>query len=175
MHSDPAGFVALLLVSVPVFLALTWVHRQSRRRAIHATDDLVVAGLLRERKQRELELVRDSVQEQLVAVRRCEHLIYGRMPDSDHPELLRNAVSAPKAEEILANFLKHSQSVDERLEEQQADLEQQLDAKRDRIRAQNRRFRVLDRFLAFASWIVRFWLILSVLYALTDLAFGPVS
>ncbi|MBR8741029.1 hypothetical protein DSY14_04675 [Nocardiopsis sp. MG754419] len=169
------GSITLLIISIPLYLALTLVHDRSRRRSIHATDDLVVAGLLRERKQRELQITRDSVNDRLAAVRKCERLIYGHLPPSTSPERLSAVVSVPKAQEILEGLLEHNRTVNKRTEEQLADMEQQLTKKRMRIIARNRRFRFVDRSLYLASSVVRVWLIITVLYVAADLAFGPFS
>lgn len=172
MFLDSAVIIGLAILSVPVYLALRWSHNESRTRFASSGDNLVLVGLIYERKERELEILRDSYRKRLDAVRNCEKLIYGHIPSSDHPEQLKSIVATPQAKQYLDSLLEYSEGVERRAEEQQAELEQHLEEKRARILAQVRRLRVVDRVLIMSAGIVRIWLIAAVLYALTSLLFG---
>lgn len=173
MFSETTATVILLLLFPPVLLALSWVHASSRRRLIRSREELVVTGLVRERAQGELDISRDSFLKKLEAVRNTESLIYGRVPDSDHPEQLKAIVSAPQAKQYLDSFLEYNEGVEQRAEEQQAELERYLEEKRARILAQNRRFRAADRIFAVTSAVVRVWIVVAVLVVIVNLLFGP--
>lgn len=173
MFSDTVGIIVLLLISVPVYLALSGAFGDSRRRSIHATDDLVLTDLIRESKERELEIANESFRKRLDSVRNCEKLIYGPMPDSKHPEQLKPIVSSQQAGQYLGSFLEYTAGVEKRAEEQQAELERHLEEKRVRILEQNRRFRVVDRILAVSAALVRVWLVAAVLVVIVNLVFGP--
>ncbi len=173
--SDAIWSTLLIALSVPALLALSWVHGDARRRSVHATDDLVVTGLVRERKERGLEIDRESFRKRLVAVRNCESRIYGYMPSSDHPEQLRAAVGPEQAREHL-DELRRSYDEAERLAgKQREDLERHLEEERDRIRTLNHRFRAVDRALSVSAAVLRVVLLVTVLFVLTSLLVGLFS
>ncbi|WP_431869132.1 hypothetical protein [Nocardiopsis eucommiae] len=163
------GILLLIVLSLPAVLALSWVHGDSRRRAVQATDELVVTGLVRERRERELDIERASFQKRLTAVRNCESRVYGYMPSSDHPEQLRAVVGPEQAREHL-DELRESLDAAERLaKEQRKDLEHHLEEERDRIQALNRRFRAVDSAVYVSAAVLRVCLVATVLFALTAL------
>ncbi|WP_017544721.1 hypothetical protein [Nocardiopsis prasina] len=171
--TDAIWITLLIVFSVPAYLALSWVHGDSRRRSIHATEELVVTDLILERKERSLEIARQSFQDRLTAVRNCEYRIYGYMPSSDHPEQLKAIVSPQHAQEHLDHMLRTYDGAEQRARELHAELEKHLEEKRVRIRETNRRFLVVDRVLSVSAVVLRLCLVITVLLALTAVLFGP--
>lgn len=164
--------IIFILLSIPTLLTLHSIHIESRNRSIHSTDKLVTTGLIRERKEQELEIYRESFKRRLNATRDCENSIYGYLPGSDHPEQLKAVATPQQAQARLAEFLKSYENEENHFEDQQKELESRLKDKKHHIQELNRKFRSVDRIFDVSALVLRATLVLAILYAIGSLIFG---
>ncbi|MEU3016922.1 hypothetical protein ABZ635_05935 [Nocardiopsis sp. NPDC007018] len=170
---DTQAIVLFLFIAlaVPAYIALGRASRVSRSRLLHVSDKMVTIGLTRERKGLELDIAQSSLQSQLFAIRNCEQLIFGTVPDQDHPEDLRAVVNNQKANQHLESLMEYSKSVELNTKKQLEQIETNFEEKRTRIQSMNQRFRSMDRFFTVSTTLLRFLLVATALYAVFDLAF----
>ncbi|MEU3016928.1 MULTISPECIES: hypothetical protein [unclassified Nocardiopsis] len=169
MSPESAAAAVLIVVSLPVLVALKAVHLVCQRRAIHATDRLVVTTLLLKRSEGELEISRASLRERLAAVRDHERHVHGAMPAADHPERLETVVGPAEARRHLRDLRERVDDAERRAGEQRVELKRHLEARRERLHRANRRLRAVSRSVAVSAALVRALLGVAVLYALAEL------